>query len=272
MSHAIHPTAIVHPEAQLGDGVRIGPYVVIEGPAEIGPGCTIQAHAVITGHVRMGAHNTVGYGAILGADPQDYSFHPETESWVTIGESNRIREYVTIHRGTGAGTETRLGNHCFLMAGVHLAHNTRVENRVVIANDVLLGGHVQIGENAFIGGGTVFHQFIRVGRNAMVGGNCSFGKDIPPFVMALRINVVAGLNAIGLRRNGFTAAQRQEIKEAFALLYKSGHNTTQALEAARCRTWGPEACEFFAFVAAAKRRGICALSKSRHGGGEDGEG
>ena len=269
MTSDIHPTAIVHPDARLGAGVRIGPYAVIEGPAEIGAGCVIQAHAILTGHVRMGANNTVGYGAILGADPQDHAFRPEIESFVTIGDNNVIREYVTIHRGTGPGTETRLGSHCFLMTGVHLAHNTRVDDRVTIANNVLLAGHVQIGANAFVGGGTVFHQFVRIGRNAMVGGHCAFGKDIPPFVMALRVNVVAGLNVIGLRRAGFNATQRSELKDAFALVYRSGMNTAQAVEAARDRTWGPEAAEFLAFIAGAKRRGICALSKSRHGSGGD---
>ena len=102
----IHPTALIHPGARLGAGVRVGPYAVIEGPAEIGERCVIQAHAVVTGWVRMGAENTVGYGAIVGGDPQDYSFNPATESWVILGDHNRIREYSTLHRGTGEGTQT----------------------------------------------------------------------------------------------------------------------------------------------------------------------
>ena len=271
MQAPIHPTAIVHPKAKLGCDVQIGPYAVIEGPAEIGAGCIIQAHAVITGHVRMGANNSVGYGAIIGADPQDYAFDPQTESWVVIGDNNRIREYVTIHRGTGANTETRLGSHCFLMAGVHMGHNSQVGDRVVIANDVLLAGHVHIHSGAFIGGGAVFHQYVRIGRQAMVGGNTSFGKDVPPFLVAARINSVAGINAIGLRRSGLNSAQRQEIKDAFKLLYKSGLNTSQALEAAKGRTWGAEATEFFEFVAGAKKRGICDLLTLKRAGAESEE-
>ena len=139
----IHPTAIVHPDARLGAGVRVEPFAVINGPAEIGDGCVIQSHAVITGWTRMGANNTIGYGAIIGADPQDYAFKPETESWVILGDNNRIREYATIHRGTGERAETRVGSHCFLMVGVHVGHNTQIADRVVIANNVLLGGHVQ---------------------------------------------------------------------------------------------------------------------------------
>jgi len=263
-SPLIHPTAIVHPEARLGRGVRVGPYAIIEGPAQIGDDCAIQAHAVITGHVRMGVGNTVGYGAIIGADPQDYAFNPATESWVVLGDHNRLREYVTIHRGTGAGTETRVGSHCFLMAGVHLAHNAELADRVVIANNALLAGHVKVGAGAFIGGGAVFHQFMRVGRQAMVRGNAGFGKDIPPFCIGAGTNGIAGLNSVGLRRSGLSAAQRGEIKEAFKLLYLSGLNTSQALAAAAERAWGAEAAEFFDFVAEAKKRGICGLMV-RHG-------
>lgn len=262
---SIHPTAIVHPAARIAPGVVIGPYAIIEGPAVIGAGCVIQAHAVITGHVRMGEHNTVGYGAILGSDPQDNAFDPATESGVIIGDHNRLREYVTIHRGTAPGSETRIGSHCFLMGGAHLGHNVQVADRVIIANNSLLGGHVHVGQSVFIGGDCVFHQFVRIGRNAIVQGQSAMSKDVPPFLMACRRNRVAGLNAVGLRRSGWSAVQRQEIKAAFKLLYKSGLNTTQALAAAREREWGAEGEAFFAFVAGAKKRGICDLISARDG-------
>jgi len=262
---SIHPTAIIHPEAKLGPGVQVGPYAVIEGPAEIGERCVIQAHAIIGGHVRMGARNRVGHGALIGGDPQDTAFDPATESWVIIGDDNRIREYATLHRGTAPGSETRVGNGCFLMGGVHLAHNVVLGNRVIIANNSLLGGHVRVEDHVFIGGGCVFHQFVRVGRNVIVQGQSALSKDIPPYLLACRRNKVAGLNTVGLRRGGFAAAQRQEIKEAFKLLYKSGLNTSQALAAARERCWSAEAEAFFAFVADAKKRGICDLAESRRG-------
>lgn len=263
----IHPTAIVHPDAQLGDGVQVGPYAVIEGPAQIGEGCVIQSHAVITGWVRMGTHNTIGYGAIVGADPQDYAFNPATKSWVVLGDHNRIREYATLHRGTGEGTETRVGSHCFLMTGVHVGHNSQIADRVVIANNVLLGGHVHVGPGVFIGGGAVFHQFVQVGRQAIIQGNSAMSKNVPPFLIGAEINRVVGMNVVGLRRSGMTSAQRQEIKEAFKLLYKSGLNTHQALAAAKERTWGPEATAFFEFIAGSQKRGICDLMTSRVGGG-----
>lgn len=255
----IHPTALIHPDARLGQGVRVGPYAVIEGPAQIGDGCVIQAHAVVTGWVRMGANNTIGYGAIIGADPQDYAFNPETESWVVIGDGNRIREYATLHRGTGERAETRVGNQCFLMAGVHVGHNSVIGDRVVIANNVLLGGHVHVGTGVFIGGSAVFHQFVQVGRQAIIQGNASMSKNVPPFLIGTGLNQVAGINVIGLRRSGMTAEQRQEVKDAFKLIYKSGLNTSQALAAAHERHWGAEGTAFFDFIAGSKKRGICDL-------------
>jgi UDP-N-acetylglucosamine acyltransferase len=265
----LHPTAVIHPDAELGANVTVGPYAVIEGPAKIGAGCVIQAHAVIGGQVEMGSDNLIGYGAVIGSDPQDFAFRPEIQSAVRIGNGNKIREYCTIHRGTTEGSATVVGDGCFLMGGAHLAHNVALGHHVIIANNALLGGHVQVAERVFIGGGCVFHQHIRVGRLAICQGLSAFSKDIPPFTMAAERNGVAGLNIVGLRRAGFTAQQRAEIRAAFALLYRRGFNTTQALAAARERTWGAEAQALFDFVAAAKKRGICAFLATRSGGGAD---
>lgn len=262
----IHPTALIHPDAELGTSVTVGPHAVIEGPARIGDGCEIQAHAVVTGYVEMGKDNVIGYSAVIGGEPQDFAFKPEVRSTVRIGNGNKIREFSTIHRGTAEGSATIVGDECFLMAGAHLGHNVHLGNQVIIANNSLLGGHVQVGDRVFIGGGCVFHQHTRIGRLAICQGLSGYGKDIPPFTTGALINGIAGLNVIGLRRAGLSAAQRTEIKEAFALLYRGGLNTTQALAAARERTWGAEAQEFFDFVAAAKKRGICDFIPTRRRG------
>jgi UDP-N-acetylglucosamine acyltransferase len=253
----IHPSALVDPAASLADDVEVGPGAIIEAGAVIGEGCRIQARAVITGHVRMGARNTIGHGAIIGADPQDFSFKPGTPSFVEIGDDNVIREYATIHRATKEGGTTRVGNNNFLMVGVHMGHDSRVGNRVVMANNVLLAGHVEVQDGAVLGGGSVFHQFIRVGRLCMVRGGERFGMDIPPFLVAYGTNLVAGLNAIGLKRAGFGTEVRLELKRAFQLLYRAGMNVSQALAASQAESWGPESTYFWEFVAAAKRRGIC---------------
>jgi UDP-N-acetylglucosamine acyltransferase len=263
----IHSTAVIHPDAVLGRNVKVGPYVVVEGPAKIGDACEIQAHAIIGGHVEIGRDNLIGYGAVIGGDPQDYAFKPHIRSVVRIGDGNKIREYCTLHRGTTENSATTVGNGCFLMAGAHLAHNVSLGDHVIVANNSLLGGHVQVAEKVFIGGGCVFHQHIRVGRLAICQGGSAFSKDIPPFTTAAERNGIAGLNVVGLRRAGLDSGQRAEIKEAFALLYRSGMNTTQALVAAKDRKWGPEAQSFFDFVAAAKKRGICDFLATRGGTG-----
>jgi UDP-N-acetylglucosamine acyltransferase len=265
----LHPTAVIHPDAQLGADVTVGPYAVIEGAARIGDRCEIQAHAVIGAQVEMGSDNAVGYGAIIGGDPQDLAFRPEIHSTVRIGSGNKIREYCTIHRGTSEGSATVVGDGCFLMAGAHLAHNVALGDHVILANNVLLGGHVQVADRVFIGGGCVFHQFVRVGRLAICQGLSAFSKDVPPFTTAAERNGVVGLNVVGLRRAGFSASQRAAMKEAFALLYRRGLNTTQALAAVRELTLTAEAREFFDFVAAAKKRGLCAFLANRGGDSVD---
>jgi UDP-N-acetylglucosamine acyltransferase len=254
----LHPTAIVHPDAQLGENVTLGPYAVIEGAARIGDGCVIQAHAIIGAHVTMGENNVIGYGAIIGGDPQDLSFQPSIRSEVRIGDGNKIREYCTLHRGSTEGSATVVGDRCFLMAGAHLAHNVQLANEVILANNVLLGGYVQVQDRVFIGGGCVFHQHVRVGKLAICQGASAFSKDVPPYSLAAERNTVAGLNVVGMRRAGLQTAARAEIKEAFGLLYRKGLNTAQALDAAARKPWSPEAQLFFDFVAASKKRGICA--------------
>lgn len=260
----IHPTAVIDPEARLAEGVRVGPYAVIEGPAEVGANCVLEAHSVLTGRVRLGEGVRVGHGAVIGGWPQDFSFDPATDSSVEVGSHTQIREHCTIHRGTSPGSVTRVGTHCMLMADTHLGHNAQVGDHVVIANGSMLAGYVELGDRVFVGGNSVFHQHVRIGRGAMMQGMSGIGKDVPPFTMAAEINLVWGLNVIGLRRAGFAPAERAEIKEAFKLLYASGLNVSQAVEAARARTWGPAATEFWDFVAGAKKRGICALGRTAH--------
>lgn len=251
----IHQTAIIDEGAQLGGGVEIGPYCIIGAGAVIGEKCVIQSHVVIEGAVKMGAGNFIGHGAIIGGIPQDLGFDPETKSAVEMGNGNVIREYCTIHRGSTEGSATILGDGNFLMVGTHLGHNCRIENGVVIANDCLLAGHVRIDDKAFIGGGSRFHQGIRLGRLVMAEGR--FTKNLPPFLGAAK-NQVYGMNIVGLRRAGFSAADRDEIKRAFKLLYRSGLNTKQALEKAGDMEFGPAGREFFDFVANAGKRGIVA--------------
>lgn len=249
----IHPTALVDPDAQIGNDVEIGPFCVIGAGAVIGDQCRIQAHVVIEGSVRMGTRNLIGYGAIIGAVPQDLSFDPAVRSSVEIGNGNTIREYCTIHRGSTEGSATTIGDDNFLMVANHLGHNCVIGNGVVMANDCLLAGHVRIDDRAFIGGGSRFHQGIRMGRLVMAEGR--FTQNLPPFLSAAK-NEVFGFNVLGMRRAGFSGVERDEVKRAFKLLYRSGLNTKQALEKAAEEEFGPVGREFFDFVANAGKRGI----------------
>ena len=259
----IHSTALIDSHARLAEDVEIGPFSCIGPEVEIGARTMVQSHVVIEGEVRIGADNQIGHGAIIGGLPQDLGFKHGTRSRVEIGDRNVIREYVTIHRGTAADSATRLGHGNFLMAGAHLGHNCTIGNDVIVANNCLLGGYVTVDDGAFLGGGSGFHQFVRVGRLAVAQGNSGLSKDVPPFVAATGLNKVAGLNVVGLRRAGFSAEDRAEIKAAFRLLYESDLNVSQALEQARAREWGKPAQYFFDFVAGAKRRGICSLRRVR---------
>ena len=173
----IHPASIVSSDARLGSGVRIGPYALVEPDTEIGEDTEVRPHAVIKRFTTLGPHNLIHEGAVLGGEPQDLGYS-DCESYLRIGARNRIRECVTMNRGTEAGSATSVGSDCFIMAYAHVAHNCEVGDRVIIANNVALAGHVTIEDRAFISGGVVVHQFCRLGRLAMIGGRstCRSGR------------------------------------------------------------------------------------------------
>src|SRR6266404_2266959 len=245
----IHPTAIVDPTAKIAADVTIGPYAVIGARTAIGARSAIASHVVIEADVTIGLDNVVDHAAIIGTAPQDLSFSGERRTYVEIGNENVIREHCTIHRGSADGSVTKLGHKNFLMAGAHVGHNCEIGNNVIIANNCLLGGHVRVGDGAFLGGACVFHQNLSVGRLAITQGASAFSKDIPPFVIAAERNYVFGLNAIGLRRSGFSAKDRDEIKAAFKLIYASGLNVGDAIKKAADMKLGDAAREFLDFIA-----------------------
>jgi UDP-N-acetylglucosamine acyltransferase len=260
-SASVHPAAIVDPSAKIGADVQIGPFSIIGPQVTIGDKTIVQSHVVIEGEVTIGNGNFIGYGAIIGAPPQDVSFSPKRKTKIEIGNDNIIREYCTIHRGSPDGSATKMGDKNFLMAGAHIGHNCIIGNDVIIANNCLLAGHVRVDDGAFLGGGSTFHQFMHIGRLVMVQGSSAFGKDLPPFVIAAERNAVFGLNIVGLRRAGFSAKDRDEIKAAFKLVYLCGLNVAQALEKAVTMTFGAPAREFLDFVANSKQRGICPVKR-----------
>lgn len=259
----IHSTALIDPRAQIDPSAEIGPYVIIDGPARIAAGVKVLAHAQLVGKVTVGAGTIIGRAAIIGGEPQDLGFDPQTDSEVILGTQNTIREHVTIHRGSKPGSATRIGDRNFLMAGSHLAHDVVLGNQNILANSALLAGHIHVGNHTFIGGGAVFHQFLRIGDFCVVQGNGSFSKDIPHYCAAQRINRITGLNVIGLRRNGFSTDDRAAIKELFQTLFCSGKNLTEAVATASTQTWPEKARRLLEFVQAPSKKGVCPVRPGR---------
>lgn len=213
---------MVHPTANLGRDVEIGPFAIIEAEATLGDRCRIDAFAVIKQRVTLGPDNHVFERATIGGLPQ-HARMPEHVGSLVIGQGNTFRESVTIHRAYHAENLTRVGDHNLLMVGAHVAHDCVVGNHTIFANNAMLGGHVAVDDRAYISGNVAVHQFCRVGSYAMIGGLARVVKDCPPYVtIDGTTSYVVGLNTIGLRRNGFTGEQITELKLAYRLLYRSG--------------------------------------------------
>ena len=218
----IHPTAVVSESARLGEGVRVGPFSVIEEDVSIGDGCEIGAHAVVKRFTTLGRRNLLGEHAVIGGTPQDVKFKGE-ESRLLIGDDNQIREFVTIHRASGAGEATLLGSRNFLMIGVHIAHNCVIGDDNIFANGAALAGHITVEDHVFLSNNVGAHQFVRMGRFAMVGGKSKIVQDVLPFFTTDGNPArVRGLNAVGLRRAGFETEDRRALKQAYHLLFRRG--------------------------------------------------
>jgi UDP-N-acetylglucosamine acyltransferase len=230
----IHPTAVIHPGAKLHPSVQVGPYAVIGEHVKVGSETVIGAHVVLDGSTEIGVGNHIFPGAAIGLEPQDLKYKGAV-SHVKIGNNNRIREYVTINRATGADEATIIGNNNLLMAYVHVAHNCVVGDSVVIANAVAMAGHVNIESRATIGGVLGIHQFVHIGRLAMVGGMSRIDRDVPPYMLVEGSPArVRSLNLIGLKRAGIVDLDDgkvfQTFKKAFRTLYRSGLTLNHALE------------------------------------------
>ena len=226
----IHASAIVDPKAELGEGVEVGPFCIIEAGTQIGAGSTLESNVIIKRGTSIGTNCRLMPHIILGGEPQDLKFKGE-ESFVRIGNNNILREMVTIHRATGEGRATVIGDDNLLMAYVHFGHNCVVGDGNMISNSTGVSGHVTIEDKCVIGGFVGIHQFVHIGKMAIVGGLSKVVQDVPPFCMADgRPSKIHGLNVRGLRRNGVEQEQRNQIGKAFKLLYRSELNTTQALE------------------------------------------
>lgn len=229
----IHSLSYVHPEAELADDVQVGPFCYVDANVRMGAGCVLDSHVTIKGGTIMGENNFVAQGAVLGGDPQDRKYAGEP-TFLRIGDRNVIREYVTIHRATGEGKATTVGNDCYIMAYCHLGHNVTVEDFVTMANNVGIAGHATIETMVNFGGMVGVHQFARIGKVAMVGGMSRVVKDVPPFTLISGMEQeVLDINAVGLRRMGVSQTARLALHKAVKLIFKSDLGLTKALETVR---------------------------------------
>jgi UDP-N-acetylglucosamine acyltransferase len=231
ISIRIHSTAILSPDAQLGENVSIGPYSVINNDVQIGDNTQIENFVTVGEGTKIGHDCRIFHGAVVGEIPQDLKFGGERTQTI-VGNHTTIREYVTINKGTVALGRTELGSHVLLMAYVHIGHDSIVGDHVIFANQVTLGGHVEVGDWVSLGGGVLVHQFSKIGSHAFVAAGFRVVQDVPPYILAagepLRF---AGINKIGLERRGFSTETRQAIKKAYRKYFRSGTNRADALKA-----------------------------------------
>jgi len=228
----IHPTAIVDPLARIAESAEIGPYCIVGAEVEIGPRSRLMAHVYLEGPTSVGEDNVFFPYSTVGVASQDLKYKGERAE-TRIGDRNRIREFVTIHRGTaGGGLITSIGSDNLLMAYTHVAHDVHIGDHIVLANAVTLGGHVTVGDWAIIGAASGVHQFCRVGRHAIIGGYSVVTQDVLPFsnTVSQRDIKVYGANRVGLERRGFETSVVEALQTAFRLLTRSELNTSQAIE------------------------------------------
>lgn len=251
----IHPTAIIHPKAQLASGVSVGPFTVIEEGVEIGSACWIGPYVHLTGRTTIGSRNRFHAGCVIGDAPQDLKYKGDPTG-VVIGDNNVFREHVTVHRASRLPEETVIGSNNFLMANSHVGHNTRLGHHVILANGALLGGHAEVHDRAFISGNCLVHQSARIGTLALMQGGSAVSKDLPPFTIARGHNGICGLNIVGLRRAGFSPEQRTELKRLYHALFRSGLALRTAVEKAKTEYTSEAARVLIDFIEASIR-GVC---------------
>lgn len=227
----VHSSAVVAPEATVADSVKIGPFCVVGPNVKLDEDVVLHSHVVVEGYTSIGARTQVFPFASIGHSPQDLKFRGERTT-VSIGTDTIIREHVTINPGTQGGRqETRVGSHCMLMVGAHVAHDCIVGDRVILVNNATLGGHVEIGENTIVGGLAAIHQFVRVGRDVMIGGMSGVENDVIPYAMVMGERAsLSGLNLVGMKRRGHDRSNIVALQDAYKRLFLDPGNFAERLE------------------------------------------
>jgi UDP-N-acetylglucosamine acyltransferase len=250
----VHETAIVHEDAQLGPGVKVGPWAIIGPGVVIGDGTEVGPRVLIDKDTVVGEDCTIFNGAVLGTDPQDLKYQGE-KTTLEIGDRTVIREFATLNRGTSASGRTVVGSDCLLMAYTHVAHDCEIGNHVILANAVNMAGHVLIEDWVIVGGVTPIHQFVRIGAHAFIGGGSRVPQDVPPYCrVAGNPPKLYGLNTVGLERRGLSDEVRKALKTTYRLLFQSDLSLTKALDKAEEDVASlPEVKHLLQFIRASER-------------------
>jgi UDP-N-acetylglucosamine acyltransferase len=265
----IHPSAIVHPGAQLGQDVVVGPCCVVEDKVSIGDRCRLDPFCQIKAFTTLGADNRVHSYALVGGEPQDLKFRGE-ETHLTVGDNNQIREYATLHRGTeDGGGLSSVGSGCLLMGYVHVAHDCHIGDGVILSNGAMLAGHVTIDSGAIVGGMSGVHQFVRIGEEAFVGAMSGLGQDLPPFMLAAGARAkVHGPNFIGLKRKGYSQETMAALKTAYKSIWRSETPRQEALDDVESALGShPEIRKLVAFIRQSERGVVSAQDRNGTNGG-----
>ncbi len=258
MEKEIHPTAIISPEAEIEEGVTVGPFCILNDRVHIRKGARLISNVIVEGDTEIGENCVVHPFTSIGLPPQDLKYRGE-KGGLKIGNNTIIREYVTIHRASVGGDGfTRIGDNNFLMAYVHVAHDCKIGNSVIMANLATLAGHVLVEDHAVIGGLVAIHQFTRIGAYAMVGGFSGIGQDIPPYMIASGARAkLFGLNTIGLKRHGFSDSTINELKKAYKILFREKRTLKDAIRKVQEELPYTDEIKHLIEFIQKNRRGIC---------------
>lgn len=255
-SARIAPTARVSDRAVVGPGVEIGDFCIVEDDVVLGPRTRLEPYVMVKRWTTLGAENRISAGTVLGTDPLDKAFSG-ARSYLRVGDRNIVREHYTISRGTQPESVTVIGDDNYIMTSGHIAHDCKIGSNTVICSCALVAGYVEVEDFAFISGGVVIHQYSKIGRLSMIGGNTRVNQDVPPYFLYTEFNVAPrGLNLVGLRRAGMTAAEIQSLKRAYQLLFRSKLKLEDALAAIEREAPNEHTRHLVEFVRSSKR-GIC---------------
>lgn len=265
----IDSTAKIGKEVELGEGIEIGPYSILQGKIKVGDYTKVGAFAVMEGRVKVGSYCNIGHHVVIGTPPQDLSYRGE-ETQVIIGDRTTLREFVTVHRATGEGKVTSIGDDCFIMAFCHIAHNCHLGNGITMANNSALTGHVEVEDFATLSGWVGVHQFVRLGKLVMIGGLSKVVMDIPPYTLADGHPArLFGLNVVGMKRRGIEKEKREQIHQIYRLLYHSNLPRSQALQKLKSSSFDPQLIEEIVGFWEKSKRGVTRWIKGRKNNDEE---